>query len=606
MDLNNKHITSNSFLYARNSNISSLDDDDDNQPPPLVLPWSKPPKKKTSTEKIIHSSFSVYEDETFILNDLDHSETTTEESYDLHNHNSQQQQEQRTTKVKRTLKPRHISMIALGGTIGSGLFVATSTPLSIAGPVNSLIAYIFMGTLVYSVAQSLGEMATFIPVTSSLTVFSKRFLSPALGVSNGYMYWFSWVITFALELSIVGQIIEFWTDAVPLAAWISIFWVILVSINMFPVKYYGEIEFWISSIKVVSIVGFIIYAFIMVCGGGPLGAIGFRYWRNPGPWGPGHLFPGTPKGRFLGWVSSLINSTFTYQGTELVGISAGESRNPRKAVPKAINVVFFRILIFYVLSLLFLGLLVPFNDPKLSSKTSYVASSPFIIAIENCKTKGLPDLFNAIILMTIISAGNSNVYVSSRILYSLSKNGVSPRIFSRTNKYGVPHWAVLFSGSFGALGYLASTENGISAFNWLLNITAVAGLFAWLFISISHIRFMQALKSRGISRDSLPFKAYLMPYSAYYAAGFSILIIFINGYESFVGGFSVSAFFTAYISAIIFVCLWICFQVYFKSWKIFIPLHEIDIDTDRREIDAMVWDDEPEKNFCEKIWDFLF
>ncbi|KAH3673285.1 hypothetical protein WICMUC_003744 [Wickerhamomyces mucosus] len=506
------------------------------------------------------------------------------------------------TQVKRALKARHISMIALGGTIGSGLFIGTSTPLSEAGPVNALIAYLFMGTIVYSVTQSLGEMATFIPVTSSFTVFSKRFLSPSLGAANGYMYWFSWVITFALEISVVGQIIEFWTYAVPLAAWISIFWVILVGANLFPVKYYGEVEFWVASIKVIAIIGFLIYGLCMVCGAGISGPIGFRYWRNPGAWGPGYLFPGTAKGRFLGWVSSLVNAAFTYQGTELTGITAGESKNPRKTVPKAINTVFFRILFFYILSLLFLGLLVPFNDPKLDLDTSYVASSPFIIAIENCGTPILPHIFNAVVLLTIISAGNSNVYVSSRILYSLSQNGLCFKIFNRTTKDGVPYVAVLFSGLFGALGYLAITDNGENAFNWLLNITAVAGLFAWLFISISHIRFMHALKWQGISRDDLPFKAYFMPYSAYYAAFFIIVIIFINGYECFVGSFDVTSFFTAYISVILFGVFWVFFIFWFKDWKLFLPVDQIDIDTDRRDIDKIVWEEEEPKNLWEKFW----
>ncbi|KAG0675973.1 arginine transporter Can1, partial [Kluyveromyces marxianus] len=239
--------------------------------------------------------------------------------------------------VKRALKPRHISMIALGGTIGTGLFVSIAGPLWNAGPVGSLISFMFIGTLAYSVTQSLGEMATFIPVTSSFTVFSQRFLSPAIGAANGYMYWFSWAITFALELSIVGQIIQYWTHAVPLEAWIAIFWVILVTFNMFPVKWYGEFEFWVASVKVLAIIGFLIYSLCMVCGAGKGGAIGFRYWRNPGPWGNGMIAKDLNEKRFLGWVSSLISAAFTYQGTELVGITAGESKNPRKAVPRAIN-----------------------------------------------------------------------------------------------------------------------------------------------------------------------------------------------------------------------------------------------------------------------------
>jgi amino acid transporter len=506
-----------------------------------------------------------------------------------------------SSEVKRSLKRRHIVMIALGGTIGTGLFIGTKAPLQNAGPVNSLIAYMFMGTLAFSVTQSLGEMATYIPVTSSFTVFSKRFISPAMGATNGYMYWFSWVITYALELAVVGQIIQFWTDAVPLGAWIGIFWVILTAANFFPVRFYGEVEFWVASIKVVAIMGFIIYAFIMVCGAGVTGPIGFRYWRNPGAWGPGYLFPGTAKGRFLGWVSSLINAAFTYQGTELAGITAGESKNPRKAVPKAINTVFFRILIFYILSLFFLGLLIPYDDPKLSSDESYVASSPFIIAIQNSGTKVLPDIFNAVILLTIISAGNSNVYISSRVLYSLAQNNLAPKILTHTSKHGVPVYCVAFSSIFGFLAFLTLSQGAEKVFDWLLNITAVAGLFAWLLISVSHIRFMAALKQRGISRDDLPYKAKFMPWLAYYAAFFFSVIILVQGFDCFVGEFSTTDFFVAYISVILFVILWIGFQLVFRT-RLFWRPHEIDIDTDRREIDSIVWEEDPPSNIWEKFW----
>ncbi|CDR42864.1 CYFA0S10e03202g1_1 [Cyberlindnera fabianii] len=507
------------------------------------------------------------------------------------------------TEVKRELKPRHVSMIALGGTIGTGLFIGLSSPISLAGPVNALIAYLFMGSIVYLVTQSLGEMATFIPVTSSFTVFNARFLSPALGVANGYMYWFNWATTFAVELSVIGQVIQYWTDAVPLAAWITIFWVLITFINFFPVRFYGEIEFWVAAVKVIAIVGFIFYSFIMVCGAGDEGPIGFRYWRNPGPWGPGHLFPGTAKGRFLGWVSSLINAAFTYQGTELVGISAGETKNPRRAVPRAINKVFFRILFFYILSLFFVGLLVPYNEPRLSSDESFIASSPFIIAIENAGTPVLNHIFNAVILITIISAANSNVYVGSRILYGLGISGNAPKQFTWTSKHGVPYFGVIATSALGALAYLCTTARASVGFNWLVNITTVAGLFAWFFISVCHIRFMQCLKSRGISRDDLPFKAWLMPYGAYYAAFFVFVITFIQGYEVFFD-FTASGFFTAYISVILMGILWIGCQLWYRGpW--FLPLDEIDIDTNRREIDAIVWEDEVPKNLWEKFWSAL-
>ncbi|AGO10846.1 AaceriAFR667Cp [[Ashbya] aceris (nom. inval.)] len=506
------------------------------------------------------------------------------------------------TEVKRALKARHISMIALGGTIGTGLFIVIASPLRTAGPVGSLLAYIFMGTVVYSITQSLGEMATFIPVTSSVTVFSKRFLSPAFGVANGYMYWFNWAITFAVELSVVGQIIQYWTDRVPIAGWIVIFWVLVTLVNFFPVRFYGEIEFWIASVKVLTIVGYLMYAFIVVCGGSKQGPIGFRYWRNPGPWGEGIISSNKTEARFLGWVSSLIKAAFTYQGTELVGITAGESKNPRKNVPKAINKVFFRILFFYIGSLLFVGLLVPYNDPRLNGESSTdVNASPFVISIKNAGTKVLPDIFNAVVLITVVSAANSNVYIGSRVAYSLALAGNAPKQLALVTKQGVPYFGVLITSMMGLMSFLVLNHNASTAFDWLVNISTLAGLCAWLFISLAHIRFMQCLKHRGISRDDLPFKAKFMPWAAYYATFFVIVIIFIQGYTAFTPKFDVTTFFTSYISLFLMLLVFIGCQIYYKCRFVW-AVEDIDIDSDRREIDAIVWEEDEPKNLWDKFW----
>jgi amino acid transporter len=299
-------------------------------------------------------------------------------------------------------------------------------------------------------------------------------------------------------------------------------------------------------------------------------------------------------------VSSLINAAFTYQGTELVGISAGESRNPRKTVPRAINKVFFRIFFFYILSLFFVGMLVPYNDPRLESATSYISASPFVIAIENAKTPVLPHIFNAVITVTIISAANSNVYVGSRILYGLAINHNAPKIFKKVTKHGVPYWGVIATSLMGSLAYMVTADGATRGFNWLVNISTVAGLLAWLFISICHIRFMQCLKSRGIARSDLPFTAKFMPYGSYYAAILVGLIIIFQGYDVFFD-FDASDFFASYISVFLMFALWIGTQIYYKG-PLFKSVDEIDIDTDRREIDAIVWEEEEPTNLWEKFW----
>jgi amino acid transporter len=513
------------------------------------------------------------------------------------------------TKVKRGLKSRHVAMIALGGTIGTGLFIGTSSPLKMSGPVNTLIAYLFFGALAYSVTQSLGEMATHTPVAGSFCTFNTRYLSKAIGFSSNWIYWFQWGITFAIEIFSASQCILFWTSAVPVWGWILIFFVTITIANFVPVRWYGEMEFWVAFVKVIAIVGFLIYALCMVCGAGQTGPVGFRYWRHPGPWGAGAgLVSDVNTDRFLGWVSSLINAAFTYQGVELTGISAGESANPRKTVPKAINKVIFRILIFYILTLFFIGMLVPYNDPQLSSEESFISSSPFLIAIKNSGTPILPHIFNAVILTTLISAANSNVYIGSRVLYSMA-GSTAPKIFARTNRYGVPIYGVLFTAVFGALAFLNVSNSGTTVFNWLMNISALAGLICWCFITAAHLRFMDILKSRNISRDTLPFKCNINSTLAWITEFFLVLIVFIQGYSVFFD-FNANDFFALYSSLMLLVVLWVGAQfTVYRNEPYLIPMDDVDVDSDARQISEEVWEDDeednPNRSLLDKFWDSI-
>ena len=520
--------------------------------------------------------------------------------------------------VERGLKSRQVQMIVLGGTIGTGLFISTGNIIAQAGPGLALIAFLFIATLCYSVTMSLGEMVACIPITGSFAQFATRWISPAIGAANGWNYWFSWVTTFALELSIIGDVIGYWTHAVPLWAWITIFFVVLTALNLLPVSFYGEIEFWMSLMKVLAVLGWLIYALCMVCGANNVrGAVGFRYWHHPGPWGPGYMVQSDQAtGRFLGWLKSLIAAAFTFQGTETVGITAGESQNPRKTLPLAIRKIIWRILIFYVLVIFFLGLLVPYDDPRLAanqpadSTAEYSTTSPFLIAILNSGTHVLDHIFNAVILSTVISAGNSNVYLASRVLYALAESRVAPRFMMWTPYKGVPVFCVLFLAAFGALGYLAVNLASMVAFNWLLNISATASLLAWGWISVCHIRFMNVLKARGVDRNTLPFKAPFMPYAAYYASFLIFLLVLVNGFDVF-WNFTASEFFTAYISPIFFVFCWLVFTVIFNMpkegpWykrllagfrgfyprKWLVPLDECDIETGARHYEDLEPEDE--------------
>ncbi|RDW59591.1 amino acid permease-1 [Coleophoma cylindrospora] len=473
-----------------------------------------------------------------------------------------------TAAVARRLKPRHLQMIAIGGTIGTGLFIGSGSALAKAGPVGALIAYIFVGSLVYSVMISLGEMATYIPITGAFTQYATRFVDPSLGFAMGWIYYFSWSLTYALELTATGLIIQYWDERLSIGIFIGVFWAIITAVNFLPVSFYGEFEFWFSTIKVITVVGFLIFAICIDAGAGQNGYLGFHTWKNPGAFVPYLVEGNEPLGKFVGFWAVLIQAGFSYQGTELVGIAAGECENPRKNVPAAIKKTFFRILIFFVFTIFFIGLLVPSDSPDLlsavNSGSTNAAASPFVIAAKLAGVKALPSIINAVLLFVVLSAANSNVYSGSRILVGLAEDGSAPALFYKTDKRGVPYYSVAFTAMFGLLGFLNLSAGAGTVFTWLQNIVGVGGFINWASINGSHIAFQRALAARNIPRNTLPYVAWWQPYFAWYGLVFNILILLTQGFTCFMP-WDTSSFFAAYISVILFVVLYIGHKIIKKT-----------------------------------------
>ncbi|KAL7629633.1 lysine permease [Parahypoxylon ruwenzoriense] len=479
-------------------------------------------------------------------------------------------------KLQRGLQSYHLQFIAIGGTIGTGLFLGSGEALATAGPVGCLIAYIFVGSIVFSIMASLGEMAAFIPVAGSFTVYASRFVDRSLGFAMGWIYWLSWSVTFALELVAAGVIIQYWDANLSIAIFIAIFWAVFTAANFLPIRWFGSFEMWFSSIKVVTIVGFIIFAICIDAGVGQHGYLGFHAWVNPGPFAE-YVTTGN-TGKFVGFWSVLVTAGFSYQGAELVGIGAGETHDPAKNVPKAIRWTFWGIVSLFVATVFFIGLLVPYDTPDLLIGTTDASASPLVIAANLAGVPVLPHIINAVLLTAVLSAANSTVYSGSRILVGLALEQNAPAFLTRTNKLGTPYAAVAVTSAIGLLAFLNLSENGGEVFGWLLNITAIAGFITWSCISVCHLRFMKALNFRGISRRELPYAAPLQPYLTWFGLFFCVLILLTNGFTVFME-WSTSDFFAAYVSLILFVVLFVGHKLVF--WRKPVKIEDVDLDRDR-------------------------
>jgi amino acid transporter len=495
------------------------------------------------------------------------------------------EREDQTDTLHRGLKARQISMIALGGAIGTGLIIGSGTGLTQGGPLGILIGYSFVGFICYLVMTSLGEMAAYLPHKKGFSGYATRFVDPALGFALGYNYLMKYLIVTPNNLNAAAVVIRYWNHSIHIAVWMTIFIVAIVFVNLLGVRVFGELEFWLSSIKVITLTGLILLGITIDLGGNPKhDRIGFRYWHSPnGPMGT-YLEPGS-LGIFLGFWSVMINALFAYMGTELIGVTVGEAENPRHNIPKAIRRTFWRILIFYVGCIFVIGLIVPRTDKSLftalKAKTG-AAASPFIVATSLVGIKTLPHIINGCILIFVLSAANSDLYIGSRTLYALAAEGKAPKIFKRVNRMGVPYPALLLCAAFCCLTYLNTKASTSQVFSYFVNLVTFFGATTWMCILYSHIRFMGALKAQGISRDTLPYKAPFQPYGAWVALFFTFLITFFKGY-AYIVKWNTANFITAYIGAPVFFALWLGWKVWFRT-KV-IPLEEVDLISGKREID---------------------
>jgi len=507
-------------------------------------------------------------------------------------------------KLVRQLKNRHVAMISIGGVIGTGLFLGTATALRNGGPVGLLLGYITVGSICYSVMLSLGEMVAYLPIPGGHIKLAERFVDPAFSFTMGWNYWYNWIIILPAELSAAAVLIGFWDTKTNPAVWITITMLVTIVINMLGAGAYGEAEFIFASIKVITITGLIILGIVLDLGGGPdHDRIGFRYWKHPGPFNQfGGI--GGAKGRFLAWWAVMTQAAFSFIGTEIVAIAAGEAKNPRRNLPKAIKRVYIRILLFYILGTAVIGLLVPYTSSGLNLGSGTAASSPFVIAIKRSGIKTLPSLINACLLTSAWSAASSDLYTSSRALYGLAAAGNAPKIFLKTSKKGLPYVSIIFCACFALLAYMGVSAGAGKVFGWLANMTAVAGLLTWFGICVTYLRFYYGMKAQGYDRTKLPFSSPLQPFAAWYAMVFCFVICLFSGWSVFLkGNWDKATFVTNYLPLALFPILYGAAK--YVTRTPIVRVEDMDFITDIAEIEAATYDDPPPRNKAEAFWQWL-
>ncbi|MCK1981442.1 MULTISPECIES: amino acid permease [Peribacillus] len=459
--------------------------------------------------------------------------------------------------VKRQLKARHMTMIAIGGSIGTGLFLASGATIQSAGPGGALAAYACIGIMVYFLMTSLGEMATYMPVSGSFSTYATRFVDPAFGFALGWNYWFNWAVTLAVEIAAAAIIMKFWLPDVPSLIWSALFLGIVFTLNALSIKSYGESEYWFALIKVIAIICFIIIGLLTIFGvfGGKV--IGFEnFTMEEAPF----------KGGFLSIISIFLIAGFSFQGTELVGIAAGESENPEKNVPNAIRQVFWRILLFYIGAILILGLLIPYTSPSLlNGDVENISVSPFTLVFERAGLAFAASVMNAVVLTSLLSAGNSGLYASTRMLWSMAKDKQAPKFLAKVNRRGIPMNALIITSLIGGLAFLTSIF-GDHVFTWLLNASGLTGFIAWIGIAISHYRFRRAYVAQGGDLNELKYKAKWFPFGPILSFTLCMGVIAGQNYEAFLSG-SIDWYGVAvsYIGLPIFLVVWLGYKIYHKT-----------------------------------------
>ncbi|GED20946.1 amino acid permease [Kurthia gibsonii] len=419
-----------------------------------------------------------------------------------------------TPQLNRTMKSRHLMMLSLGGVIGTGLFLNVGYTINQAGPGGAIIGYLIGGFILYMVMTCLGELAVHMPVTGSFQTYATKFIHPTAGFSLGWMYFVGSAATAGVEFTAAGILMKHWFPDMPTWIWCAIFIVLLFSLNALSTRGFAEAEFWFAGIKVLAVVFFIIVGAAAIFGIVPMADRVAPHLTNLEPT---LLFP---AGIIIIFVT-MMNVIFSYQGSELVGIAAGETENPQKTIPKAIRTILVRIIVFYIASIVILSAIFPSSELGL-------LESPFVTLLELVGIPYAADIMNFIILTAILSVGNSCLYASTRLLWAMSLEDMAPKIFSKTSRRNIPLNALLFTMIFSLLSLLTSVMKADAVFVLLMSIAGISVTISWMGIALSQFMFRRKYVKSGGRLEDLQYRVKWYPFIPLFCITFcSAILIFL-------------------------------------------------------------------------------
>lgn len=457
------------------------------------------------------------------------------------------------SELKKRLEARHVNMIAIGGSIGTGIFLSSGYAIFVGGPGGALLAYAVMAIIVYFLMTSLGELSTYKPSSGSFCDYSNLYVGKSWGFAMGYNYWFNWAITVAVEISAASLVMSYWFPHVNPVLFSAVFFVCILIANIFSVNVYGEMEYWLSFIKVAAIIVFIALGIFTLFHQPDFGIK--RWYTGDAPFHAG----------WFGFVSVFLFAGFSFQGTELVGVASGETKDPEKTIPRAIKLVFWRLTLFYIISIAIISLLIAYNDPRLATQDN-VNMSPYTLVFSNYIGVYAANFMNLVILIALISAANASMYSATRILWYLGSIKQAPKLITKLNRNSIPIAALFCTALIGSLVFASSLVGNGVVFTYLVQISSLCGFLAWFGISLSHYQFRRKFLPKLGGVAILKYKAKLYPFAQIFSM-LAIIIIIAAQFMTLGEHYKLLDFVMIYSSIILFIILYIGHKIYSLVYK---------------------------------------